>query len=94
MNSHLRSRLCLCELAAIPMLPQPLLSRNFAYLRNGGLVEGFRQGSPVNYAINEYHLLVPRRRAIVKQALSNEPSGQIDLHNLNAECRTAKDEIQ
>jgi DNA-binding transcriptional ArsR family regulator len=48
-NLLLRSRLCVCEMAAILDLPQPLLSRHLAYLRNGGLVEGPRQGLRINY---------------------------------------------
>jgi len=90
----LRSRLCVCEMAAILDLPQPLVSRHLAYLRNSGLVEGSRQGLRINYEVNERHPLLPQIRPFLEQALRNEPGGQIYLHNSNAECRTAKDEIQ
>ncbi len=94
MNLLLRTPLCVCEMAAILKLPQPLLSRHLAYLRNSGLVVGSRQGLRINYQIDEKHPLLPQIRPFLEQALRSEPGGQIDLHNLNAECRTPKDEIQ
>jgi ArsR family transcriptional regulator len=94
MNLLLRTPLCVCEMAAILKLPQPLLSRHLAYLRNSGLVVGSKQGLRINYQANEKHPLLPQIQPFLEQALRNEPGGQIDLHNLNAECRTAKDAIQ
>jgi ArsR family transcriptional regulator len=89
-NLLLRSPHCVCEMAAILDLPQPLLSRHLAYLRNGGLVEGPRQGPRINYEMNERYPLLRQIRPFLEQALRNAPPGQTDLDNLNAECRTAK----
>jgi len=93
-NLLLRSPHCVCEVAATLDLPQPLVSRHLAYLRNSGLVEGCREGLRVHYEINERHPLLPQIRPFLEQALRNEPGGQSYLHDSNAECRTAKDEIQ
>ncbi|MGQ9635758.1 MAG: ArsR family transcriptional regulator [Bryobacteraceae bacterium] len=85
---------CVCEMAAILKLSQPLLFRRLAYLRNSGLVIGSRHRLRITYQLNEKHPLLPQIRHFLEQALRNEPGGQIDLHNLNAECRMPKDEIQ
>ena len=92
-NLLLRSPHCVCEIAATLNLPQPLVSRHLAYLRNSGLVEGTRQGFRVNYLINERHPLLRQMRPLLEQVLREQPTGRIDLHNLNVECSTAKEGI-
>lgn len=42
---------CVCEFQAVLDLPQSLLSRHLAYLRNAGLVEDERQGMRVFYRL-------------------------------------------
>ena len=58
MNLLLRSPFCVCEMERILKLPQPLLSRHFAYLRNCGFVESHRDGMRVNYNLNEGHQFI------------------------------------
>jgi ArsR family transcriptional regulator len=41
---------CVCDLQSVLQLPQPLLSRHLAYLRNAGLVQDRRDGSRVFYS--------------------------------------------
>jgi ArsR family transcriptional regulator len=43
---------CVCELQAVLDLPQSLLSRHLAYLRNAGLVQDERQGMRVFYRLH------------------------------------------
>jgi ArsR family transcriptional regulator, arsenate/arsenite/antimonite-responsive transcriptional repressor len=42
---------CVCELQAVLDLPQSLISRHLAYLRNAGLVDDERQGMRVLYRL-------------------------------------------
>jgi len=42
---------CVCELQAVLNLPQSLISRHLAYLRNAGLVGDERQGMRVLYRL-------------------------------------------
>ena len=92
-NLLLRSPHCVCEVAATLDLPQPLVSRHLAYLRNSGLVEGYREGLRINYEINERHPLLRQMRPLLEQVLREQPTGRIDLYNLNVECSTSKDGI-
>jgi len=92
-NLLLRSPQCVCEVAATLDLPQPLVSRHLAYLRNSGLVEGCREGLRVHYEINERHPLLRQMRPLLEQVLREQPTGRTGLHNLNAESSTAKDGI-
>ena len=49
LNCLLEAPGCVCELEPSLELPQPLISRHLAYLRNAGLVRDQRQGTRVNY---------------------------------------------
>ncbi|MGB9610698.1 MAG: ArsR/SmtB family transcription factor [Bryobacteraceae bacterium] len=92
-NLLLRSPLCVCEMAATLRLPQPLLSRHLAYLRNSGLVEGFRQGLRINYELNQRHPLIPLIRPFLEEAFRGEAAAQMDLKNLKADAAVQEDEL-
>jgi ArsR family transcriptional regulator len=51
LNLLLNEPECVCDLAAILGLPQPLISRHLAYLRSAGLVRDRRSGTRVNYSV-------------------------------------------
>lgn len=96
-NLLLQSPFCVCEMAATLELPQPLLSRHLAYLRNSGLVEGSRQGPRINYALNENSPLMQQIRPFLMKAFRGEPTGHVDLYNLKQDAcnkRTKVDESQ
>ncbi len=82
MNLLLRSPLCVCEMEKILGLPQPLLSRHLAYLRNSGWVESYRDGMRVNYNLAEKHPLLQRMRPLLLDALGNDRVGRADLRTL------------
>ena len=82
MNLLLRSPFCVCEMERILGLPQPLLSRHLAYLRNGGLVESHRDGMRVNYNLNEKHQLIAELRPFLLNALGADAAGRADLRTL------------
>ncbi|MDR3748621.1 MAG: metalloregulator ArsR/SmtB family transcription factor [Acidobacteriota bacterium] len=84
MNLLLRSPLCVCEIERILGLPQPLLSRHLAYLRNSGWVESNRDGMRVNYNLDEKNPLLQRMRPLLLDALGNAPVGRADLRTLKA----------
>lgn len=94
MNLLLRSPLCVCEMAAILNLPQPLLSRHLAYLRNSGLIEGFRQGLRINYEIKDTNPFIQQIRPFLVEAFRGDATGQTDLHNLETDAALKKDELQ
>jgi ArsR family transcriptional regulator len=50
MNLLLIESACVCDLAALLGLAQPLVSRHLAYLRSAGLVQDRRSGARVNYS--------------------------------------------
>lgn len=82
MNLLLRSSYCVCEMERILALPQPLLSRHLAYLRNSGLVESRREGMRVNYRLNENHALLERVRPLLLELLGQDAVGHADLRRL------------
>ncbi len=82
MNLLLRSPFCVCEMERILGLPQPLLSRHLAYLRNSGLVESHREGMRVNYNLNEKHRLIAEVRPFLLHALEADAVGRADLRTL------------
>lgn len=92
-NLLLRSPLCVCEMAGILELPQPLLSRHLAYLRNSGLVEGSRQGLRINYELNQRHPLIPLIRPFLEEAFRGEVTAQMDLAHLLADAAGQEDEL-
>jgi ArsR family transcriptional regulator len=82
MNLLLRSPFCVCEMERILGLPQPLLSRHMAYLRNSGLVESHRHGMRVNYNLNRKHPFVERLRPFLMDVLGNDAVARADLRTL------------
>lgn len=92
-NLLLRSPLCVCEMARMLKLPQPLLSRHLAYLRNSGLVEGLRQGLRINYELNQRHPLIPQIRPFLVEAFRGEAAAQMDLATLKADVEVQENEI-
>lgn len=82
MNLLLRSPFCVCEMERILGLPQPLLSRHLAYLRNSGLVESHRDGMRVNYNHNEKHQLIAEMRPFLLHVLGADAVGRTDLRTL------------
>lgn len=82
MNLLLRSPFCVCEMERILGLPQPLLSRHLAYLRNSGLVESHRDGMRVNYNLNRKHPLVEQLRPFLMNVLGNDAVARADLRTL------------
>ena len=71
LNLLLRSPYCVCEMERRLGLPQPLLSRHLAYLRNSGIVESRREGTRVNYSLNEKHRLIAELRPFLLRALKS-----------------------
>jgi ArsR family transcriptional regulator len=82
MNLLLRSPFCVCEMERVLGLPQPLLSRHLAYLRNTGLVESNRDGMRVNYNLNKKHRLLRRMRPFLLEALSGDTVGRADIREI------------
>jgi len=91
-NLLLRSPHCVCEVPATLNLPQPLVSRHLAYLRNSGLVEGTRQGFRGNYGINERHPLLRQLPPCLEQILRQQPGGRGEHDNPNSAIPAAKDD--
>jgi ArsR family transcriptional regulator len=50
LNILFQQETCVCDLQSVLGLPQPLLSRHLAYLRNAGLVRDRREGPRVWYS--------------------------------------------
>jgi ArsR family transcriptional regulator, arsenate/arsenite/antimonite-responsive transcriptional repressor len=51
LNILLERETCVCEIQPALKLPQPLLSRHLAYLRNAGIVRDRRDGPRVFYSL-------------------------------------------
>lgn len=93
-NLLLRSPMCVCEMAAVLQVSQPLLSRHLAYLRNSGLIEGSRQGLRIQYELNGKHPLIQQIQPFLVEAFRGEATGRKDLHNLEMNAATQKDKLQ
>jgi len=78
MNLLLRSPFCVCEMERLLGLPQPLLSRHLAYLRNSGLVESNRDGMRVHYSLNAEDPRLMRVRAFLQESLRNQDVTRAD----------------
>ncbi len=83
-NLLMRSPFCVCEMEEILRLPQPLLSRHLAYLRNSGLVENSRDGMRVNYNLNGKNQLIKQIRPFLLEALDSDTVGRADLRMLKS----------
>ncbi len=92
LNLLLESPFCVCEMEGILGLPQPLLSRHLAYLRNGGLVTSNRDGMRVNYALNPEDALVKGLRPLLVEELTKDPVGRADLRKANFVVRNRRKE--
>jgi len=64
---------CVCELEAILGLPQWLLSRHLAYLRNAGLAIDRRQGMRVQYSIAQDNGVLAALRPCLEEILRQQP---------------------
>ena len=53
LNVLLASPACVCELEPVLRLPQPLLSRHLAYLRNAEMVSNRREGTRIVYSARQ-----------------------------------------
>lgn len=82
LNLLLRSPLCVCEMGSVLGLPQPLLSRHLAYLRNRGVVESRRNGMRVEYAIGAKHPFIRRAWPLFEDIVGDEATGREDLRKL------------
>jgi ArsR family transcriptional regulator len=65
---------CVCELQAVLALPQSLLSRHLAYLRNAELVEDERQGMRVFYHLRTSGPLSEELRRFLGEVLPQDES--------------------
>jgi ArsR family transcriptional regulator len=81
LNLLLRSPLCVCEIGSVLGLPQPLLSRHLAYLRNRGIVESRRNGMRVEYAIGA-NPFIRRAWPLFEDIVGDEATGREDLRKL------------
>jgi ArsR family transcriptional regulator, arsenate/arsenite/antimonite-responsive transcriptional repressor len=76
LNLLMQAPFCVCDFGTVLLLPQPLISRHLAYLKNAGLVQDHRQGMRVQYSIslNEQGL-----ENFLRHVLSLDPTCQEDL---------------
>jgi len=88
MNLLMEAPLCVCELGQVLHLPQPLISRHLAYLKNAGLVQDQRQGMRVQYSIN----LDCQNRAGLDAFLRNALSSDLACCEDLLRCRQIEDE--
>lgn len=86
LNLLLEQPYCVCELESLLGLPQSLLSRHLAYLRNADLVVDRRQGMRVQYSLASSELW-PVFRPCLERALEREPVYQEDRRR-SAEWRS------
>jgi ArsR family transcriptional regulator, arsenate/arsenite/antimonite-responsive transcriptional repressor len=80
LNLLIEAPLCVCELGQVLRLPQPLVSRHLAYLKNGGLVQDHRQGMRVQYSVS--------LNCEKQQGLGNF------LHNTLSSDRTCREDLR
>lgn len=79
LNILLQQEVCVCDLQSVLELPQPLLSRHLAYLRNAGLVRDCRDGPRVWYALALGGKLGEAVREFLQKALPLFETFQADL---------------
>jgi ArsR family transcriptional regulator len=78
LNLLLEGPCWVCDLDAVLHLPQPLVSRHLAYLRNAGLVRDCRQGIRVQYSAVLDTPLTPGLTSFLRQAFSMGETFQED----------------
>lgn len=72
LNMLLERPFCVCELESLLQLPQSLLSRHLAYLRNSGLVVDRRQGMRVQYSLAQSDMVMNLLRPCLERAFEQE----------------------
>jgi ArsR family transcriptional regulator len=82
LNLLMEAPLCVCELGQVLQLPQPLISRHLAYLKNAGLVQDHRQGMRVQYSISLDCKDQEGLDAFLRNALSSDLACREDLRRL------------
>ncbi len=79
------SERCVCDLMAVLELPQSTVSRHLGALRNGGWVEGRRQGLWMYYRLTGNHSIIQQQAlALLVRELVNLPQGVADQEKLAA----------
>jgi ArsR family transcriptional regulator len=73
-----------CELESILHLPQPLISRHLAYLRNASLVTDNRQGMRVQYAPIAEDAFGQVLQAFLERAFQSRPAFREDVDRWRA----------
>lgn len=84
LNLLLEQPLCVCEMEFLLRLPQPLLSRHLAYLRNAGWVEDRRHGMRVQYSLASGHEVLETLKHCLRRALLCEEIHREDRRRLEA----------
>ena len=69
-NLLLRAPGCVCELQVVLELPQSLISRHLAHLRNAGLVDDERQGMRVQYQLRRESFAGTELRRFLAETLA------------------------
>lgn len=72
LNLLMEQPYCVCELESLLQLPQSLLSRHLAYLRNAGLVVDRRQGMRVQYSLAQSEPVLTILRPCLERAFESE----------------------
>jgi ArsR family transcriptional regulator, arsenate/arsenite/antimonite-responsive transcriptional repressor len=80
LNLLLREDACVCELGSALGLPQPLVSRHLACLRNAGLVLDHREGMRVRYSLILKGELGGALESLLRKAFSCGLIYQEDIH--------------
>ena len=76
LNLLMKVPCCVCDFGTVLQLPQPLISRHLAYLKNAGLIQDHRQGMRVQYAIS---LNEQKLESFLRRALSSDLTCREDL---------------
>lgn len=79
LNLLMESPLCVCDLGSVLLLPQPLISRHLAYLKNAELIEDHRQGMRVRYSISVNDKHQHELENFLRHALSSDLTCREDL---------------
>lgn len=79
LNLLMEAPFCVCELGQVLQLPQPLISRHLAYLKNAGLAQDQRQGMRVQYSISLGCQNRAGLDAFLRNALSSDQVCREDL---------------
>jgi ArsR family transcriptional regulator, arsenate/arsenite/antimonite-responsive transcriptional repressor len=83
LNILLQTPCCVCEMETVLRLPQPLISRHLAYLRNAGLVRDQRQGMRVQYSADLNDGLGRLLQRFLQDAVTYDQACQEDLARLD-----------